>query len=187
MKRILLLCAIIGTFSFLPAQDSDNDPSRWTPEDIVYTRMERLGSAVFSPDGSRIVTASLDKTVRIWNTDGSGVVAVLRGSDAPVNRASFAPDGTQRFFTYLGGGAHDRAYAIQVTDEGVKVEIKKRNDEGGTAVNCPGCLASASSSIDDQHAVARTPLVEPCDDHQHHHADYQRCDRSAGDPGEPVV
>ncbi len=40
-------------------------------------------------------------------------------SDAFV--ASFAPDGTLRFFTYLGGGAHDRAYAVEVTADGIFV------------------------------------------------------------------
>jgi WD40 repeat protein len=36
-------------------------------------------SAAFDPDGKRIVTASKDKTVRVWKADGNGEPIVLRG------------------------------------------------------------------------------------------------------------
>ena len=38
-------------------------------------------SAAFSPDGSRIVTASGDKTARIWDAATAKEIAVLRGHD----------------------------------------------------------------------------------------------------------
>ena len=38
-------------------------------------------SAAFSPDGSRIVTASADKTARIWDAASAKEIAVLRGHD----------------------------------------------------------------------------------------------------------
>lgn len=51
------------------------------------------GDSPFSPDGKRIVSASYDATVRLWNADGTGEPIVLRASDAPVNSASWSPDG----------------------------------------------------------------------------------------------
>jgi WD40 repeat protein len=50
-------------------------------------------SAEFSPDGSRIVTASDDKTVRIWDVATAKEIAVLRGHDGAVVSAAFSPDG----------------------------------------------------------------------------------------------
>ena len=41
-------------------------------------------SAAFSPDGSRIVTASEDKTARIWDAATGKEIAVLRGHDDAV-------------------------------------------------------------------------------------------------------
>ena len=50
-------------------------------------------SAAFSPDGRRIVTASNDKTARIWDAATGRQLAVLSGHDEPVRTAAFSPDG----------------------------------------------------------------------------------------------
>jgi WD40 repeat protein/serine/threonine protein kinase len=52
-----------------------------------------VSSAAFSPDSQRIVSASFDKTVRVWNADGRGEPVVLRGHDDVVVSAAFSPDG----------------------------------------------------------------------------------------------
>jgi WD40 repeat protein len=53
-----------------------------------------LSSAAFSPDGTRIVTASNDNSVRIW--DGVGIeLVVLHGHEDLVLSVAFSPDGTR--------------------------------------------------------------------------------------------
>jgi hypothetical protein len=52
-------------------------------------------SAAFSRDGSRIVTASLDQSARIWDAATGKEIAVLRGHDAAVRSAAFSPDGSR--------------------------------------------------------------------------------------------
>ena len=47
------------------------------------------------PDGTRIVTASFDKTARIWDATTGAQLAVLRGHDSGVNGAMYSPDGTR--------------------------------------------------------------------------------------------
>jgi WD40 repeat protein len=51
--------------------------------------------AVFTPDGSRIVTGSNDGTARVWSADGSGPTVVLRGHEDWVAAAAVSPDGTR--------------------------------------------------------------------------------------------
>ncbi|MCG8416971.1 MAG: protein kinase [Proteobacteria bacterium] len=54
------------------------------------------GNAVaFSPDGTRIVLAGLDRTVRVLRADGGGEFTVFRGHTATVNSAAFGPDGSR--------------------------------------------------------------------------------------------
>jgi WD domain, G-beta repeat len=50
-------------------------------------------SAAFSPDGRRIVTASNDKSARIWDAATGRQLAVLSGHDQAVRTAAFSPDG----------------------------------------------------------------------------------------------
>ena len=52
-----------------------------------------VNSAVFSPDGMLIVSASIDQTARIWDTVTRGCKAVLKGHTGSVNSAVFSPDG----------------------------------------------------------------------------------------------
>ena len=50
--------------------------------------------AVFSPDGKRIVTASSDKTARLWDADtGKPIGEPLKGHEDRVYSAAFSPDG----------------------------------------------------------------------------------------------
>ena len=51
-----------------------------------------MRSAAFSPDGSRIVTTSEDKTARVWDAATGSEIAILRGHAGPVRSAAFSPD-----------------------------------------------------------------------------------------------
>ena len=50
--------------------------------------------AVFSPDGARILTASWDKTAKLWDA-ATGRLIVVFAHQGTVNSAAFSPDGTR--------------------------------------------------------------------------------------------
>ncbi|WP_437594892.1 nSTAND1 domain-containing NTPase [Sorangium sp. So ce1000] len=60
---------------------------------VVLIHPDGIRSAAWSPDGKHIVTASLDKTARVWNADGTGEPLVLHGHEAPINSVAWSPDG----------------------------------------------------------------------------------------------
>jgi WD40 repeat protein/serine/threonine protein kinase/TPR repeat protein len=62
---------------------------------VLSGHRERLSSAAFSPDGTRILTASSDKTARIWDAHTGIELAVLSGHRERLSSAAFSPDGTR--------------------------------------------------------------------------------------------
>jgi dipeptidyl aminopeptidase/acylaminoacyl peptidase len=54
-----------------------------------------LTDAEFSPDGKLIVTASSDKTARIWDAHSGALLKTLTGHTEGIKTARFSPDGTR--------------------------------------------------------------------------------------------
>src|SRR5262249_53470310 len=52
-------------------------------------------SVAFSPDGTRVVTASQDGTARVWEARTGATVGPPLRHDGPVRSGAFSPDGTQ--------------------------------------------------------------------------------------------
>jgi WD40 repeat protein len=60
---------------------------------VLRGHSEAVRSAAYSPDGRFIVTASWDKTARVWDASTAQPVAELKGHSSEVNSASYSPDG----------------------------------------------------------------------------------------------
>lgn len=87
----------------------------------------------FSRDGTRIATASDDKTVRIWRTDGTGAPIVLRHRDV-VESAVFTPDD---------------AHVLSVAEDEHVVRLWRADGEGDPVVlDHPGRVFNAAISAD---------------------------------------
>jgi WD40 repeat protein len=54
-----------------------------------------VNDATLSPDGSRVLTASQDRTVRVWDVATGNVVGAAFAHDEEVASATFSPDGKQ--------------------------------------------------------------------------------------------
>jgi WD40 repeat protein len=60
---------------------------------VLVGHEDGVSSAAFSSDGNRIVTASLDKTVRLWDANtGKQIGEPLRGHEGPVFSVAFSTD-----------------------------------------------------------------------------------------------
>ena len=58
----------------------------------IRDSQDRVFAVAFSPDGKTIVTASYDKTARLWDTQNGNELATLN-HQAMVKAATFSPDG----------------------------------------------------------------------------------------------
>ena len=100
-------------------------------------------AAAYSPDASRIVTASYDGTAKIWDAATGAVIHTLRGNSGLVWSASFSPDGTR----VLTAGQGDAAVQFPKADAAIVWDA----GTGARALTLPtkgGFLQSASFSGD---------------------------------------
>jgi len=67
----------------------------WRFEHTLTGHTRDVCSVAFSPDGRRVVTASLDDTARVWDSETGKELAVLRGHTRGLFTACFSPDGAR--------------------------------------------------------------------------------------------
>lgn len=95
---------------------------------ILHGHTEQVWTANFSPDGKRIVTASADKTARIWDAITARAIAVLRGHEDQVTGAAFSPDG-KRIIT----ASNDHTVRIWDASTGRQIAVLRGHHETVTS------------------------------------------------------
>src|SRR5262245_51527517 len=78
--------------------ETDEPPPKEEPSALLFTlegHFEKLLDASFSPDGTKIVTASFDKTAKVWDVSTGKLLFSIDGHASSVASASFSPDGTK--------------------------------------------------------------------------------------------
>ena len=72
---------------------------------------ESVWTAVFSPDGKYIATASLDNTAKVWNAvTGEELLTLVCSQERGCNAAAFSPDG--KFLATAGGDTIVRVWEV---------------------------------------------------------------------------
>jgi WD40 repeat protein len=95
---------------------------------LLSGHADRVFSAAYSPDGTRIVTGSADKTARIWDALTGVQLAVLSGHTDRIFSAAFSPDGTR-----IVTGSRDKTARIWDARTGAPIGVL--SGHGGRVVS----------------------------------------------------
>jgi WD40 repeat protein len=86
-----------GAVGFEPGDESSEDLRLWDIDRqsvcILGSHSDRVSSCVFTPDGTRIVSASADRTLKIWDVASGTNLATLTGHTLDVTHCVVSPDG----------------------------------------------------------------------------------------------
>jgi WD40 repeat protein/uncharacterized caspase-like protein len=100
-----------------------------------------VNNAVYSPDGEIIASSSVDRTIKLWKSDGT-LIKTITGHPEAVNSISFSPDGE-----ILASGSSDRTIKLWKLD-GTLIKTIRGHQEGvlGVSFSADGReIASVSS------------------------------------------
>ena len=89
-------------------------------------------NAEFSPDGSRLATASNDGSAKIWDLNSAQELLTLSGHQGGITDVAFSPDGTLLYTASLDGTV--RTHFLEIVD---LVELaRSRLTRGFTEQEC---------------------------------------------------
>ena len=95
----------------------------------VFTQtLGSLLSAVFSPDGQRLVTG-IDNEVYIWQIEASRLLLIGKGHTAWVQSLAYSPDGG-----LIASGSHDHTIRLWDADTGQCVKTLRKHTHGIHAI-----------------------------------------------------
>ncbi|MFH2203265.1 MAG: cytochrome c peroxidase [Elusimicrobiota bacterium] len=113
MMRRALISALCGLLA-VPAAAGDD------PLATLRGHTAEVGAVIFLPDGKRILSASDDHTLKVWDAADGHELAAWSGHTAEVGAAAAAPDGGR-----VVSGSEDRTLRIWDAKTGKEIAVLK--------------------------------------------------------------
>ena len=96
---------------------------------ILKGHIDRVETALFNYDGTMIVSASLDGTIRVWDSNNGVELIKLENSDGIVSCASFSPNSEQIVAGYRDGN-------VRIWDVKTNTVVKILKGHTGNILSC---------------------------------------------------
>jgi len=108
--------ALAGMGKHITIWSVDPDSDKTIPIRVLIGHLGNVCSVVYSPDGSRLISGSMDKTIKIWdpNTATKQCLLTLEGHNDSVNAVACFADGKR-----VVSGSSDKTVKVWSSETGV--------------------------------------------------------------------
>ncbi|MEO2088878.1 MAG: hypothetical protein ABGY75_05190, partial [Gemmataceae bacterium] len=113
------------------------------PAAVLAGHTNHITDHQYSPDGTRIATASVDQTVRVWDVATGRPLLTLRGHTSRVGSVVFSPDGSR-----LLSAADDRTLRLWDVATGQELGVLRGHTDVVTGAAFVGRDTVVSMSVD---------------------------------------
>ena len=91
---------------------------------VLHGHDDEVSGVAWSPDGTRLATASHDRTARVWDANTGSELAVLRGHNGKVRGVAWSPDSQQ-----LATTSDDRTGRVWDANTGHELAVLRGHDK----------------------------------------------------------
>ena len=127
-----------------------------------------MRTVTYSPDGTRLVSGSTDKTIRIWNSETGDLLSILNGHSDSVNSVAYSFDGSR-----IVSGSEDKTILVWDAQSDRIVCGPITRHKGSVKSVCFSLdgkqvlSGSSDNTVRVWDAITGQPLFPPFNDHAH--------------------
>jgi WD40 repeat protein len=118
-----------ATSSFIIVWDLEGEEWWKYPDSLIFGHPQIVGDIAVTPDGSKVISASQDETLKIWSVSTQNELHTLKGHSYWVNGVTVTPDGQK-----VVSASEDKSIIVWDLSQGSKIHQLWGHESGVNTV-----------------------------------------------------